>query len=205
MVFDENDHFHPDFDDPCLTVVIVFDLNDVAILAHAIVFKPLCCSRAGGGSLLCLVFLHPRQTCHGAQGIQIVRGPRPKSEKWPQVTNQEWFSAAWASGPLAFLKRSSRSSFTSTRPRGYVLLGAGLLRPVQANFVFFRFWPFWGLGLCCGCCVVLLLPKPCTPILGGLSRIHSFKRWWIITTERMDSGKLENWTCIGSHDQLSVR
>ena len=28
---------------------------------------------------------------------------------------------------------------------------------------------------------------------------------WIITTKRMDSGKLENWTCIGSHDQLPVR
>ena len=27
----------------------------------------------------------------------------------------------------------------------------------------------------------------------------------MITTKRMDSGKLENWTCIGSHDQLSVR
>ena len=25
------------------------------------------------------------------------------------------------------------------------------------------------------------------------------------TTKRMDSGKHENWTCIGSHDQLSVR
>ena len=25
------------------------------------------------------------------------------------------------------------------------------------------------------------------------------------STKRMDSGKLENWTCVGSHDQFSVR
>ena len=37
-------------------------------------------------SLLLFALLRPRQPCHGAQGmdfgVQIVRGPRPKSEKW---------------------------------------------------------------------------------------------------------------------------
>ena len=38
----------------------------------------------------------------------------------------------------------------------------------------------------------------------GLSWIHSSKRWWIITTKRMDSGKYKNRTRIGNHDQLSM-
>ena len=37
-----------------------------------------------------------------------------------------------------------------------------------------------------------------------LSWIHSSKKWWIITTERMDSGKHENWTRTGSYDLLPV-
>ena len=39
----------------------------------------------------------------------------------------------------------------------------------------------------------------------GLSGIHSSSRRSIFTTKRMDSRKYENWTCIGNHDQLSVR
>ena len=39
----------------------------------------------------------------------------------------------------------------------------------------------------------------------GLSRIHSSPRRSIITTKRMDSRKHENWVCIGSHDQFSIR
>ena len=43
-----------------------------------------------------------------------------------------------------------------------------------------------------------------TILCSGLSWIHSSKRWWIITTERMNSGKHENWTRTGSYDQLPV-
>ena len=39
----------------------------------------------------------------------------------------------------------------------------------------------------------------------GLSWIHSSKKWRIIKTKRMDSGKHENWTRIGNYDQLSIR
>ena len=40
---------------------------------------------------------------------------------------------------------------------------------------------------------------------GSLSRIHPSSRRQIFSTKRVDPRKLENWTCIGSHDQLSVR
>ena len=39
-----------------------------------------------------------------------------------------------------------------------------------------------------------------TILCSGLSWIHSSKRWWIITTERMDSWKHTHWTRAGSHD-----
>ena len=41
--------------------------------------------------------------------------------------------------------------------------------------------------------------------VSGLSRIHSSSRRSIFTTKRMDSRKPENWTCVGSHDQLVIR
>ena len=54
-----------------------------------------------------------------ARGTTKVREMATGEARW------EWFGAAWASGPLAFLKRSSKSSFTSTRPR----YGAGGSKP----------------------------------------------------------------------------
>ena len=44
-----------------------------------------------------------------------------------------------------------------------------------------------------------------TILCESLSWIHSCKKWRIITTKRLASGKHENWTRIGNHDQLSVR
>ena len=44
-----------------------------------------------------------------------------------------------------------------------------------------------------------------TILCKGLSWIHSSKRWWIITTKRMDPGKHKNWTRAGRYDQLLVQ
>ena len=37
-----------------------------------------------------------------------------------------------------------------------------------------------------------------------MSWMYSSKKWWIIKSQRLDSGNHENWTCIGSYDQLST-
>ena len=36
----------------------------------------------------------------------------------------------------------------------------------------------------------------------GLSGVRTSSKWWIIRAERLDSWRHENWSCIGSYDQL---
>ena len=96
--------------------------------------------------LLLLAFLRPRQPCHGAQGMvfdgrshrvgpDCARATTKVGEVATYEASWEWFGAEWASGPLAFLKRSPRSSLnTSSRPRR----GAGGSKPT---------------GFKAGCCV----------------------------------------------------
>ena len=109
-------------------------------LAQAILFKPLLLThreRFTVELLLLLAFLRPRQPCHGAQGMvfdgrshrvgpDCARATTKVGEVATCEASWEWFGAEWASGPLAFLKRSPRSSLnTSSRPRR----GAGGSKP----------------------------------------------------------------------------
>ena len=161
----KNDHFHPDFDDPCLTVVIVCDLNDVAILAHAILFQTsLLLPAQGGGSLfVSCIFCIPRQTCHGAQGIQIVRGATTKVREvatGDQLGVVQRSMGQWAVGVPQTFHPGVPSR--APDPEAMFCLGQVYLGQFRPILFFFRFWPFWGLGFvllcvccCCGCVVVL--------------------------------------------------
>ena len=159
----------------------------LAILAQAILFKPLLLTRRGRFTvelLLFLVFLRPRQSCHGTQetdfhghpykvGPRWYEGPRLKSEKWPHAKPVGSGSAQHGpAGRWRFSKRSSRSFFTSTRPR----CGAGGSKPTgfQVGSCIAR---YGRLRWTKDCNIEILLCKKPKLLLGAKrSRIKSWGR-----------------------------